>query len=160
MNLDWIRHSARYLYQFTSAVCGNEHGSLIINPLPNAGNKLMAINDHEKKEANVEFVEFLHDGWPTVCMVMKWEVKQGVELLVEYGPDYWRVHNTLDTHVRAVSLPSTSTMYSAAFQFHHQTPLAVAGLEAAGQAADRAAARGAGAAQGLSSDELRTPELQ
>ena len=73
----------------------NQHGNLIINPLPDAGNKLIAINDDGTSKANVQFVEFFHYGWPTVCMATLRPIEKEEELLVDYGPDYWRVHNIL-----------------------------------------------------------------
>ena len=77
----------------------SEHGNLIINPLPNAGNKLIAINDDGSARANVQFIEFLHYGWPTVCMATLRPINEGEELVVEYGTDYWRVHKILEAHV-------------------------------------------------------------
>ena len=46
-----------------------------------------------------QFIEFLHFGWPTVCMATMRAISQGEELLVDYGEDYWRVHCILETHV-------------------------------------------------------------
>ena len=99
--LDAIRHEPRYHYQFTSKAQANRHGNLIINPLPDAGNKLIAINDDGTSEANVQFVEFLHYGWPTVCMATLRAIAKDEELLVDYGPDYWRVHRILEKHIWA-----------------------------------------------------------
>uniref|UniRef100_A0A7S3BSQ9 SET domain-containing protein n=1 Tax=Haptolina ericina TaxID=156174 RepID=A0A7S3BSQ9_9EUKA len=99
LDLDAIRHKPRFHYQFTSKAFSNKHGSLIINPLPNAGNKLIAINDDGRSEANVQFVEFLHYDWPTVCMATLRPIKESEELLVDYGPDYWKVHHILEEHV-------------------------------------------------------------
>ena len=45
MNLDVICHEPQYLYQFTSQAYSNKFGNLIIHPIPDAGNKLIAINN-------------------------------------------------------------------------------------------------------------------
>jgi len=100
----------RTAYQYTFQTTGFDH--LVIDCYrheggPHHGNETMFINDprglprkskqrRQLSGANCMFVEILHRGWPFAFVVATQDIREGEELLVEYGSEYWTAMEEFD----------------------------------------------------------------
>tara|TARA_B110001452_G_scaffold179976_2_gene151116 strand:+ start:102 stop:2612 length:2511 start_codon:yes stop_codon:yes gene_type:complete len=100
-----VGRRATYVYQFhpgadhvVSHTLPHEKETLIVQPFPKYGNKLMVINDKKNsgKHANCKFLEFMHLGFPAVAKIVIRPVKAGDELLTDYGPSFWNQESVLE----------------------------------------------------------------
>ena len=85
---DFIQHE-RYSFGFKTGENWNV-GPLIAD-LASHGNKVLYVNDSmgSGAEPNLEFSEFVRDGWPYLFVVVAKDVELGRELLIDYGTAYW-----------------------------------------------------------------------
>ena len=72
--------------------------TIIVQPYPSYGNKLMAINDKKNSgaPANCEFFEFLHRGVPAVAKIATRTINAGDELMTDYSQQFWMDQKILD----------------------------------------------------------------
>lgn len=67
-------------------------GELILNEasvINDARLSLVGEEDTKHRDENVEWMEVIANGWPHTFIITTAEIKEGEEILIDYGPDYW-----------------------------------------------------------------------
>ena len=103
-----VHEAARFIYAFQHVEHQEDNEPLMINPSCGYGNEMMAIN-HSKtpQQANAKFVEFLHFGWPGVCVVASCDIAAGDEVLLDYGKHTEKL-DSMDAQARRALIPSAT----------------------------------------------------
>jgi hypothetical protein len=113
MPISDVVRSNSYAYKFTPHEQGvvactlrelhEREATLVVQPFPRFGNKLMAINDRRgsRVQSNVKFVEFIHMGFPAVAYIATRRIEANEELLADYGQQYWSAQGAVEDVIGA-----------------------------------------------------------
>jgi len=131
---EWQQHE-RYTLTFKHNEDKNKwHSNPVVADLAGMGNELMFVNDPKGsgKDANVEFVEYWHLGWPFLFAVTMKRIPEGEWLLIDYGEQYWeeklaRKRDRLEKHSLALNQAGDELLKRAQDGQSTPDPIEVAG---------------------------------